>query len=472
MLNLIPMNRARRQGAFAAALLAALAAGVPASAMGNAFAAADLAFVTPDGDVDVGGTLVEARVLSAIRAASRSSGVAFPYLLAKAYRESGFDSFADAPSSSAAGIFQFTRQTWLDLFARHGAAYGQGELAALIVRSPRGGLSVPAGDAGRLILNLRHDPELAAHLAAEYTRENRGTLRRALRRKVTPEELYIAHFLGAQGAVQLLRAAARTPEAAAADVFPDAAASNPGLFYPRPGRAAASVGALHRRLSQAFTRELARFASLTPEVVRAAAPARALSPLSIPRKPDPKGHAPVAVRRAEPSAEDIRAALAHAVLPGGGLVLPWVDAGLAGAEPAKAPPLGAPARAAALRDAMAARADASADYAGAPVLVPWGWSGGPDLPAAAPLPAASAAAAAAALEIAYTQVPADRAAGSLRPQTAAPRFAAEMPAPPVRTRFSAALPPRSAGAVAGGPMPGHGNAPELAEAPAPRRGGV
>jgi len=432
-----------------------------------------MVFVTPDGGVEVDGTLVEARVLAAIRAASRSTGVAFPYLLAKAYRESGFDSFADAASSSAAGIFQFTRQTWLDLFRRHGADYGQGELAELITRSARGTLSVPATEAGRLILDLRHDPDLAAHLAAEYTRENRAVLRRALGRAPRPEDLYIAHFLGAQGAVQLLRAASKTPEATAATVFPDAAASNPGLFYPRPLRAAVSVSALHRRLARAFARELARFAALSTEVVHIAAPDRAVPPLSIPRKPDPRGTDPVAVRRAVPPAAEIRAALAQALLPGGGFVLPWVDSRLSGAEPAKVPPLAPAARAVAVRDALTARAGAPVDaYADAPSFAPWGWTDDPALPTAAEVPETSAAAASAALEIAFERIPADRAEGALNPLVTAPRFTAAVPASATETaRFSAAMPPR-ASAVAGGPMPGHGAAPELAEVPAPRRNGV
>ena len=125
----------------------------------------------------------------------------FPSLLAKAYRESGLDSFADASFSSAAGIFQFTRQTWLGLFLRYGRTYGQGELVDCIARVPKGGFAVPDSTEGRLVLDLRHDPELAAQLAAEYTRENRATLSRTLGRSVTPEELYIAHFLGAQGAM-------------------------------------------------------------------------------------------------------------------------------------------------------------------------------------------------------------------------------------------------------------------------------
>ncbi len=237
--------------------------------------------------VALAGTAVDRRVLQAIRHASQTTGVALPYLLAKAYRESGFDVHADAAASSAAGIFQFTRQTWLELFRRHGETYGYADLVPLIRRSSRGYLYVPKSDDGELILNLRHNPVLASQLAAEYTRENSQQLRRSLKRVITPEELYIAHFMGAQGAVQLLRAAELRPDVAAAKLFPEAAASNPNLFYSYPQRKEISVSALCRRLIRSFRRELNRFAEPASKFSAAIAPLMD-DPLmhASPRKPE------------------------------------------------------------------------------------------------------------------------------------------------------------------------------------------
>ncbi len=304
------MNTAKGHTSLFAAIVSIAVVGFPAAAPGFAGAGVDVAFVAPDGSVAVAGTMVEARVLAAIRSASESTGVAFPYLLAKASRESGFDVSADAASSSASGMFQFTRQTWLDLFSRHGSAYGRGDLAGMIVRSPRGGLIPPEGEAGRRILDLRHDPELAAHLAAEYTRENRATLSRALGRKVSPEELYIAHFLGAQGA-------------------------------------------LHDRLVRAFKREMVRFASLSPEMVGRP---RAASPRQPARKSPARKRLP---------AEDLQVALARHLLPGGGLALPWLDGALDGAEPVRLP-VGPAMREAAVRGVLGGGSVADDE---APVLV-------------------------------------------------------------------------------------------------------
>jgi hypothetical protein len=299
----------------------------------------------------------------------------------------------------------------------------------MIVRSPRGGLIPPEGEAGRRILDLRHDPELAAHLAAEYTRENRATLSRALGRKVSPEELYIAHFLGAQGALQLLRAAVATPDLAAAAVFPDAAASNPSLFYLSPGRRAVSAAALHDRLVRAFKREMVRFASLSPEMVGRP---RAASPRQPARKSPARKHLP---------AEDLQAALARHLLPGGGLALPWLDGALDGAEPVRLP-VGPAMREAAVRGVLGGASVADDD---APVVVQV-------------LPPSAARAAMIGTRAVFSRVPADRAEGVL------PRL-------PEAARFAAPMPPRPAGdgaKVAGGGRPRYEKTtPEVADA-APR----
>src|SRR5258706_420417 len=52
-------------------------------------------------------------VEAAIQRASNATGVDFSFLLGTAHRESSFNPTAHAPTSSAAGLFQFTEQTWL-----------------------------------------------------------------------------------------------------------------------------------------------------------------------------------------------------------------------------------------------------------------------------------------------------------------------------------------------------------------------
>ena len=58
----------------------------------------------------------------AIDYAARQTGVSFDYLMAQAKIESSYDPLAKAKKSSAAGLFQFTKQTWLSTLEKHGAA--------------------------------------------------------------------------------------------------------------------------------------------------------------------------------------------------------------------------------------------------------------------------------------------------------------------------------------------------------------
>jgi hypothetical protein len=67
-------------------------------------------------------------------------------------------------------------------------------------------------------------------------------------REPTGGELYAAHFLGPQGSARLIEAVQASPAAIAATLFPDAAASNHGVFY-RDGRAV-TVSELYANLNQ------------------------------------------------------------------------------------------------------------------------------------------------------------------------------------------------------------------------------
>ncbi|QCO03804.1 lytic transglycosylase domain-containing protein [Azospirillum argentinense] len=189
-------------------------------------------------------------VLAAQQVASLS-GHSFTAILAQATQESGLDPAARNRSSSAAGPFQFLERTWLDLFRRHGAAYGQGELASAI-QSRNGIPSVKDPAVRRQILALRHDVDLSAGMAARYLSEGRDRLEERLKRPVSETESRIAYVLGVGGAAKLIRAAESSPRAAAAELLPSAARSNRGLFYDRSsGReltASEAVARLTRRM--------------------------------------------------------------------------------------------------------------------------------------------------------------------------------------------------------------------------------
>ena len=179
------------------------------------------------------------------------SGHNFTAILAQATQESGLDPGARNSHSSAAGPFQFLESTWLDLFRRHGAAYGQGELASHIqVRNGVSSVKDPA--IRRQILELRHDVDLSAGMAARYLAEGREALEKRLGRPASESESRMAYVLGSGGAAKLIRAAESTPGAVAADLLPSAAKANHNLFHDRStGRAlsaAETVGRLTRRM--------------------------------------------------------------------------------------------------------------------------------------------------------------------------------------------------------------------------------
>lgn len=170
------------------------------------------------------------RVRDAIARAAQRTGVDFTYLLAQARLESGLDPQARAATSSAAGLYQFTSGTWLATVDRHGADHGMGWAGAAI---EQGRVADPAMRGA--VLALRHDPDAAALMAAELASDNRAALAATLGREPDAAELYMAHFLGADGASRFLAALAANPDQSAAALMPQAAAANHAIFFDAGG---------------------------------------------------------------------------------------------------------------------------------------------------------------------------------------------------------------------------------------------
>lgn len=185
----------------------------------------NLAVLSPEGaQVQVTAINDRSAVTGAIQLASARSGIDFSYLYAQAKLESGLNPNARASTSSARGLYQFTAATWLDMVRKHGAANGLGSAAAAL----REGASPSQKSA---ILDLRRDPQAAASMAAAFASDNRVQLEAGLGRPATATDLYIAHFLGASGALNFLRAHAADPQAAGADIAVAAAHANHAVFY-------------------------------------------------------------------------------------------------------------------------------------------------------------------------------------------------------------------------------------------------
>jgi hypothetical protein len=103
--------------------------------------------------------------------------------------ESSMGKFTRAPTSSAEGVFQFIDSTWESMIEKHGSKYG---------------ITMENAD--------KFDPEQNAYMGAEFLKENAASLKRK-GHEATPENLYLAHFLGAGGANRFLKGLKEKPNA-------------------------------------------------------------------------------------------------------------------------------------------------------------------------------------------------------------------------------------------------------------------
>ena len=185
---------------------------------------------------------------TAIKQAAQETGVDFEYLYRTAKRESGLNPSARAQTSSAAGLFQFTDDTWLRMVDRYGEKHGL-ESEAQSVSTTSGRVSVEGGvEQRKQVLALRDDPELSARMAGELARENAHILGNQIGRAPTSRELYAAHFLGPAGAAELINLVRKTPELDASSVFGVEARANPAIFNDSAGKPR-SVAAVYARLT-------------------------------------------------------------------------------------------------------------------------------------------------------------------------------------------------------------------------------
>ncbi len=198
----------------------------------------------PIGLPQSGNPEVRPDVRASIAHAAQATGVDFDYLLAQAKIESSLNPHARAGSSSAAGLYQFTNSTWLATLDRHGERHGL-DWAASAIDSGR--ISEPGMRAQ--IMAMRFDPDASALMAGELANDNREMLSGVLGREPDATELYIAHFLGSDGAARFLSALNTDPSQSAAAILPKAAAANRGIFFGAGGepRSVAGVMDLMRR---------------------------------------------------------------------------------------------------------------------------------------------------------------------------------------------------------------------------------
>lgn len=99
--------------------------------------------------------------------------------------ESSNNPNARAKTSSATGLYQFIDATWLENVGKHAP-------------------DLMEGRSDEEILALRTDPEISTRIFRKFTEDNaRHLTKRGI--EPTPSNLYLAHFLGKNGATRLLR---------------------------------------------------------------------------------------------------------------------------------------------------------------------------------------------------------------------------------------------------------------------------
>jgi hypothetical protein len=242
-----------------------------------------------------------ARVAGVIRDAAQSTGASFEYLLTAARIESNLNPAAQAPASSAKGLYQFIDQTWLATLKTSGAAHGYGQYADAIAQTADGHYEVADPAMRAAIMKLRGDPSASATMAGAFTQNNSVQLATAIGRMPSEGELYIAHFLGSDGAARLINVAARQSKVNASEMFPAAAAANPSIFQTKSGQAR-SAGEVYATLTGRF--ENARAVSFAP-ALRGSTPDTAGMTQAFAQANEPQITNPVPVAAVPPEARPL-----------------------------------------------------------------------------------------------------------------------------------------------------------------------
>ena len=187
--------------------------------------------------VDANRYKVDRGVVAAIRLSSVRTGVDFSYLMELAAAESNFDPVSKAKGSSATGLYQFTRDTWLNTVKMYGDKYGledyTSQIEFYVNRSGYQRPMVRDSAVYQHLLDLRRNPRVSAMMAAETVRENMQRLTFSFEREPARTDLYLTHFLGHDGAISFLKALNENPDAFAVELFPAAAKSNQNIFHPK-----------------------------------------------------------------------------------------------------------------------------------------------------------------------------------------------------------------------------------------------
>lgn len=211
--------------------------------------------------------------------AAQATNVDPAYMMALADKESSLLPDNKARTSSAEGLFQFIESTWLEVLRRYGPKHGY-TAEAEAIQIVKGRPAVADAKQRETILSLRRDPYLSALMAGEMINTHRETLAGKVARDPSFAELYMAHFLGVQGASRFVALLGETPDHSAPKAFPSAAKANRTLFFaktepPAKGGAKAkpakpkdlTVAEVFGRIDAMIDKRVVRYASVRQDLV-------------------------------------------------------------------------------------------------------------------------------------------------------------------------------------------------------------
>jgi hypothetical protein len=219
---------------------------------------------TPNDDLAFGEMKVPRWLAETVVRAAQATNVDPAYMMALADKESSLLPDNKARTSSAEGLFQFVETTWLEVLRRYGPKHGYAAEAEAI-QVVQGRPVVSDSEDRERILNLRRDPYLSALMAGEMITTHRQILSGKVARDPSFAELYMAHFLGVNGASRFVALLSDTPDKSAPEAFPRAAKANRALFYDKKEAARAkalSVAEIQGRVGAMIDKRVARYASV------------------------------------------------------------------------------------------------------------------------------------------------------------------------------------------------------------------
>ena len=193
------------------------------------------------------------------------------YMMALADKESSLLPDNRASTSSAEGLFQFIESTWLEVLRRFGPKHGYtAEADSIQIVQGRPIVSDPKQR--QEVLSLRRDRCLCPLIAGEMITTHRETLAGKVVRDPSFAELYMAHFLGVQGASRFVELLSDKPSESAPEAFPRAAKANRSLFFEKKEAArtkpkALSVAEVHGRIDAMISKRVAQYASVRQDLV-------------------------------------------------------------------------------------------------------------------------------------------------------------------------------------------------------------